>query len=832
MNGMMKSSKRRMRRSNHVITAGFDASPRRIRWLRIATVLLVIGLLVSGCGGGGNGTGTMPSPDPGTMPSPDPGTIPSPDPGTIPDPCIQTADFGCISAERYNEESYRIAQSHRTQTDFSNQWGLAAINANQAYANLNLAKGSNVEPGAGVTVGLIDTGIDQDHPVFEGTTMEEIYVLSAVDERGGKFSHGTAVASVVSARPGVDPAGFHGVAWGADLKMFATRFGDPQPGTPYSPVSPDGLKPYDEYSVKIFNVALEQAVDILNLSFALQGIIENYTEQVLRANFGRAISVLAQTEVQDKTILVWAAGNNHQHICTPGSINCVGSDQEDSMGNPAGLLDASSVQLYAGLPVRIEELRGHSIAVVAVNEDGDITEFSNRCGIAAEWCLAAPGEDMLVAYFGPNNGIPGVRGFAHGNSGTSYAAPMVSGGLAVMKQLFRDQLSNVDLVTRLFATADKSGKFADKNIYGQGMMDLGAATSPVGEATVAVAGNRVSGAGVSIRSTSLRLGRAFGDGLSRSLAGQEIVAFDSLGAPFWFTLNNFAGSARGPSSFLRLHELMEQTPITQRFGDRVTTFIPGRVGGAVEQEMGYGRLRFGLRETPAGVEGGHFVLVQDATTLTLTGHNGMAATAFTTSGFAGMPQASGAALSWRPFDVPVGFRAGWIAEQQTLLGTTAAGAFGRLSANAVFTGLETGFDVGKWRLAADAEMGTATPRLQGGMIARVSSLTTSAFALNATRRLANGGSVRISLSQPLRVEDGLAALSVPVGRTKHGVVVRQPVSAGLVPSGREIDISARWHHLLADGSELRFDAAWIRQPGHNVQAKPAVRLLAGWRFEF
>ena len=57
---------------------------------------------------------------------------------------------------------------------------------------------------------------------------------------------------------------------------------------------------------------------------------------------------------------------------------------------------------------------------------------------------------------------------------------MVAGGLAIMKQLFRGQLSNTDLVSRLFATANKTGIYADRTIYGQGLMDLDAATNPWG----------------------------------------------------------------------------------------------------------------------------------------------------------------------------------------------------------------------------------------------------------------------------------------------------------------------------------------------------------------
>ena len=40
-------------------------------------------------------------------------------------------------------------------------------------------------------------------------------------------------------------------------------------------------------------------------------------------------------------------------------------------------------------------------------------------------------------------------------NGTSFAAPMVTGALVVMKDFFRDELYNTDLVARLLATADK-----------------------------------------------------------------------------------------------------------------------------------------------------------------------------------------------------------------------------------------------------------------------------------------------------------------------------------------------------------------------------------------
>ena len=775
----------------------------------------------SGCGGGGGGGGTADrgiSTGGGNNVGP---MMPVVDPMTpVEDPCIRTADFGCISSSRYSQELEQLRKIHSDSTNFSNQWGLREIKADQAYAHLKLAQGSDVKPGQGVTVGLMDTGIDGQHPLFAGKSISEQFLDGAVAERGGEFSHGTAVASVIGAQPTGRAGGFHGVAWGADLKMFAIRLGDPPPrDAPYAPISLENLQSNETTYANLFANILKQDVDVLNLSFGIEGIIENYSERDVRDGYGQTIAALAQTDTQDKTILVWAAGNDHGRGCTPGSDNCVG-----------GSLNARSAQLLSGLVARIDELRGHSIAVVSVDRNGDIAGHSNRCGIAADWCIAAPGVDVAIAYFGPRNGVPGERDIRSA-SGTSMAAPMVSGSLAIMKHLFRDQLSNTALVSRLFATAAKDGKFSERAIYGQGMLDLGAATAPVGRAMVAV-GNTVAGAGIDVRLTSLRLGGALGDGLGRSLAGQEIVAFDGLGAPFWFNLAGFTGVAGGPASLVRLRELTARNPVTQRTDGRLTTFTPARAGGSIEQDLGYATLRFGFRERPGGVEGGHFALADNATTLTFTGHNGLTATAFTASGVAGRAPASGATVSWRPFNVPVGFRAGWLLEQETLLGTTATGAFGRLSADAAMTGLETGFEIGRWKLAAAAEIGTARPRLHGGMIDRLSSLTTSAFAFNAMRRLGNDDLVRLSLAQPLRVEDGRAALSGPVGRTKDGDVLRQAVSANLVPSGRQIDVSARWSHSFTDGNELRFDAAWIHNPGHNAGAKPALSLLAGWQFEF
>ena len=499
-----------------------------------------------------------------------------------------------------------------------------------------------------------------------------------------------------------------------------------------------------------------------------------------------------------------------------------------------GLVNARSVEVLPGLPVRIPELRENIIAVVAVAPDSDgdgdyeIAEFSNRCGIAKEWCIAAPGEDIRVAYFGPHNNRPRFRGSALHN-GTSFAAPMVTGALAVMKHYFRDELLNTALAARLLATADKSGIYADADVYGHGLLDLAAATSPQGTPRVSL-GTLVEEGGVALDLTRLSLGGALGDGLTQSLAGQEVAAFDALGAPFWYALDSLAAAAPGPWAVARLRDFMAQPEVD--WENR--SWRPAL--GAMQTAHGAGRrgpLRLDLLEAPSvGADAGHLALAGRAVALRSAGQGGLDVAAFSTEGLDGLPPVTGVTLAWRPDGSPLGLRGGWVGEREAMLGSAASGAFGRLAAGSTFVGIDGSAALGAWRLGAGAEVGTVDGAGHDGLIADVSPLTTSAFGVRAERALAGAGTLTLSLSQPLRVEAGRAHLSVPVGRTKDGFVRRHAVSADLVPTGREIEVAAQWRRTLAADGELRLGAAWTRHPGHAAGAEPDLTLLAGWRRAF
>ena len=236
-------------------------------------------------------------------------------------------------------------------------------------------------------------------------------------------------------------------------------------------------------------------------------------------------------------------------------------------------------------------------------------------------------------------------------------------------------------------------------------------------------------------------------------------------------------------------------------------------------------------ERPADVRGSHLALAEGGVKATLAGQGGLSAAAFTTKGFAGRMPAVGAALSWQRAGSPLGLRAGWIGEPETLLGSVGEGVFGALAADTSFVGVDAHTEVGGWRIGAKAELGMAAPAARGGLIRRVSSLATSAFALHATRPLAGAGILRFSVSQPLRVESGRASLAVPAGRTRQGTVLYSPVPANLAPSGRQMDIAGQWHRPLARG-RLRLGTVLSLRPGHRKAAAPELTFLAGWRWDF
>ena len=485
-----------------------------------------LALLIAGCGGGEGGV--RPSPPP-TTPEPPPVT---PEPDT--------------------SES-ELRQEYAAHPEFPNQPALEQVNAHYAYA-----RGAT---GEGVTIGIIDSGIDPGHTKFEGKLHPDSYNVAGYNpdysfcaERAldgscyldrGPPSHGTLVGGVIAANRQVEPTdgsgsedAIHGVAFDARLFSVGLPFSDPPDF--YDPIDlsqADALTSLDLEFAEISN-RLNPEVSAINLSIGFSGSIEDYSETEIRAAFPHIIEAISQmsTPAGERTVYVWAAGNARGEAHFDGTIE-----------------PATSVEITAGLPVRIPELRGHSLAVVATDPTGEIAGFSNRCGVAREFCLAAPGVELTGPV--PNAYCSIGSGDCYTSaSGTSLAAPIVTGGIALLAQYYRGQIGNDEIVRRMLETANKEGIYADSDIYGQGFLDLDSATRPIGEMRM-LTGQSLSGSSAPDRISSVSLSPAFGDALARGLALSEIASFDELDAPFFRPLGDYIQT--NASAAARLEESLQ-----------------------------------------------------------------------------------------------------------------------------------------------------------------------------------------------------------------------------------------------------------------------------------
>ena len=260
-------------------------------------VLLCAMLVLTNCGGGGSGGRPQAAVTPETpqpqQPPPEP--VPPPQPPQPPptQECVPLHDGTCPSVDDFNSRARRLAGTYAVHRNFRSQPALAAVGADRAYAHVHLLEGAGAGAGEGVTIGFIDSGIDTAHRMFAGKSIDEVFLGGASNETGAKSSHGTAVASVAAGiRDHFVPTGPHGVAWDADIAMFAIPV--ESPGGDYNPISLADSGSADTSWASRFNRVLAwrsgpKRVDILNLSIGYEGIIDDYDEAELRASLGQAI---------------------------------------------------------------------------------------------------------------------------------------------------------------------------------------------------------------------------------------------------------------------------------------------------------------------------------------------------------------------------------------------------------------------------------------------------------------------------------------------------------------------------------------------------------------
>lgn len=668
--------------------------------------------------------------------------------------------------------------------------------------------------GAGVKIAVIDSGVDIQSAEFAGRIDPASRDIAGSRGIDDTDGHGTSVSAVALAAK--NDSGIHGLAFDATLIALRTD----SPGS-----CADECSHSDNNIAIAIDTAVAAGARVINMSLGGEG-----PNARLRTAIGNATAA--------GVIVVISAGN-------------------DSLANPDPFAQIASDPAA----------RGRVIIAGSVNDTDALSSFSNRAGSYAAYYLATLGER--------------VRSFDHTGtaylfSGTSYAAPGIAGAVALLADAF-PSLSADQIIDILFRSARDAGAVGDDGVFGQGILDLFRAFSPIG-------GTALPGSTVPVTSDAgslAVLGGALGDGGDLTGALSDVVVLDSYGRAYVADLGaGVSRAAPAPRLAAALQTNTEEARdafgvagyslswnaavstrpwlgLAQSGGidaraDADASVTRGFVTGSVTPGTGVGfAAGYGADDLLASMagtraRGSRFIASGDALRddgVSIAGTRAAAVSQRIGGWTFGMAAGTGETQSLRPgsawdrrqsgdavqlFAASASRRIGtsdvsvtWsrLDESGSILGAEGSAALGLTRASSNFLGLDWAMDAGHgWRIAAQARGGlTRLDVASGGLISGADALRSLAFAFDVTKSgvVARGDAVSVRIAQPLRVEGGALRADIP---TSYDY---ETETAGytrrtftLAPSGREISVEAAWSLPLAGLGHLDTNLFWRRDPGH------------------
>lgn len=745
--------------------------------------LLAMAPALAACGAGGSGAPLIPAP-PVAPPPPPPPPPPSPPPPQI--------DYNTAEYQRSNAAT--------------------AIKALSAY--------SAGATGEGVTIAVVDSGVNPALPEFAGKISSASQDVSGTRGMGDEDGHGTEVAAIlVAARNDAD---IQGVAFGASLLALRAD----TPGSCASVGLSSGCSYADNNIARSIDLAVANRARVINLS--LGGSTPNAT---LKAALDRATAA--------GVIIIVSAGNS-------------------------GSADPNGFAMIATDTIS----RGLVIVAGGVNAAEQIATFSNggsnRAGAAAAHYLTALATDVRT--FNEEGGVILA-------SGTSYSAPAIAGAVALLAQAFPN-LSSAEIVSLLLSSAHDLGVSGTDPIYGRGLVDLSVAFAARG--ATSVAGTAVPVSMLNNGILSVPMGDA-------SQAGLSTLVLDSLGRAYRAELSNsFSRTWSGGrlSAALGASGQTAGAPIGQGSTGLMLTVSgnPLHIGPAQTELLSLSerdrvqaralagwvvtRLSDHLRVTGGVARSGPALVNQ--LDLRRAARFLMAEAGDEGLGFSSAPGFAAAALwTWRDWSVSVladkgdvlvwnpgylrrydrtaygSFGIGLVRQAGPVLldlnlrrldeaGTVLGARFGPMmgSARSVthFVAVRATYaDLSGVRLSGRYQRGwTHVPA--GGVRPEADQLVSSSWAVDAMRSHVwrKGDALALRVSQPLRVVRGGFNLSLPTS-WDYGLSQASyaPRYFGLAPKGREVD--AELHYSIPFSFGLVSASLFARKdPGHDAQVPDDV----------
>lgn len=651
--------------------------------------------------------------------------------------------------------------------------------------------------GKGVTIAILDTGIDTSGREFAGRISPDSTAFDQKIARCGTcaaetirfevkdvIGHGTRVAGVAAG--GRDGNGIQGVA--PDATILALKISGPDMSnvTPTSGAVPEGSGPNPALLAPAIRYALDKGAFVINLS--ANGSVAGQQAIDQRA----AMDAVRQTD----RLFVQSISNFTDEDSFTGQFaeNLIGADRAN---------------------------KDWFLFAIGVDRNGNPRSANGSPGPLADRMIAAGGNAVQTM---DENGAIVTE------TGNSFAAPAVAGAAALLKQYW-PQLGGKAISRILLDTATDAGAPGVDPIFGAGILNIEKALQAQAPAAAFAAAQTVLG-----RYSSLTVSGPFGGGAGAAALGDKIAGMtvlDRYGRDFHMT---GASGIRAQSSGLSAGAML--TPVDPpwlmpnatdaRFGFVSPATTTGYWQGARSNRPAFASFSPAPGQT---VTLGANVAIGQSASLAGSPLRGIGATTV------------GMSSSWASGGWSASFASGISRDrrtgQRTIAVTTPLGIgleLTNLAEHGRALGMSGGLDLGLAGatttiatltmrrtiagVALSARSTAATTRVSGGsaMMRFAQPVLSTAFAVEGSRGLL-GGMATLGLSSPLRVERARATMLVPVTYDlMSGALATRTAVVDLAPSARELDVELSWSAALSPMSSLRFGIARAFDAGHVAGA--------------
>ncbi|MBE6455953.1 MAG: hypothetical protein E7014_05880 [Alphaproteobacteria bacterium] len=631
--------------------------------------------------------------------------------------------------------------------------------------------------------------------------------------------HGTHVAGIIAAEK--NSSGMHGIA--PNAKIVPVKY-DLVSGV----TNPINALLNDKNNVRVINMSLGTPSDSTYNASAAQNNKSYYAGWLSGDLVG--YETLAKKQ---STVLVVAAGNERQSGATQPSLE-------------------------AGAGLYYPDLQKVMLVVVSVDKNNQLSSFSNPCGVTSGYCLAAPGENVIST-------IDSATGMAS-LSGTSMATPVVSGAVAFLMGAYPN-LSAADVTSLVLETATDLGIQGVDSTYGHGLLNLDAATKPVGEKTIAVS-NNVSGERVNLKEMRLTVPVAM-QTLLRQMP-QQTAILDKYERAFLIPTGQIVQVSNRDGKIFQnqLHRFMkfdtvkrvedENNPLS--FGFSSATKKDSALGlGAMDitYQFDKNKVRFYFMEDSTYGSGEFF----DKTTMNpftamgnaygvdntyqlnkktemsfgfMTGQNALFKTNEDDIEDANRLTSFHGSITYNPFEkLSLGLIGGMLHEKESILGLYGSGGFNMADTQTYYMGVKAMLKpTEKLELTGSYYYGL-TPAKRLNSFLRTGNLISEGLSFDARYLLDDKNYMGLLLSSPLRIRDGYANMMLPSGRDYYSDTMYQNhTKLSMKQQAREWDIGVYGMYQLLPNVRAKTQGMIRFNPEHQKNVKPDYQVLFGldWKW--